>query len=760
MRVTIHGFRCYSHKVFEFKDNANNRIYAASGEGKSTIFQAITWCLYGNLRNTSTRGCDKNPMWVMIEHNGIVVKRERNPVLLSYRDRQGVVYKGPSAQSCIDVEFGNSNMWYATSYIEQGGSNYLVTSPAAARMAVLREMVFMRDDPKKYQDKIRDEIKKVGVDLQVSQQQLTSSINTFNSYLQCNAVDVSNLKSQQEINSLSSQLLDFNKKIEATTEKCRQVSMLESKRQVLSRNISRLESQLAALPQVDQKLVEEDSARIGLYQKYQTLLHDSKKATSNLRAFGAEPPEVDLSRYTELCQHNRIYQENLAKATKIGVPYDKEVIARGIDKITREIELQPLLDQAQAYNAALTQYNQLAQRVFTNVGTQERLNEIPAEIRMMEISRDVIKCPSCDSDLRYQCGGLVKANGGNLYDQNKINSLRREMDDCRAYLSHQVQLEAAKKNLDRLPNPTIPRGSTKKNVYQLHQTLSYLKTIVFVDKPPVSIEEADKRKTWVALKKEAVDAQERLSTMDEVKPVDISRINRLVSSIEERRCVVAEIAYNKSQLDNLQVPDQSSIDLSGAIQECKNMIDTIKTTINKSNVAQTASNYHARMTYLNSLVQAHRHNFSKLDELRVLAIDVECQCLQKIVDNINHFLEVEAEDIFTDPITLMVSLYKTGKTTGVEKSEVNLQVLYKGSESTDLKSYSGGERERFNILITLALQRVCGNGILIFDESLSCLDEVSKEKCLELINRVSLNTTVMIVDHNSPVGDNHLIEIN
>ena len=47
MKITLENFKCYEKKEFDLGDNNMVLISGVSGRGKSTILDAINFCLFG-----------------------------------------------------------------------------------------------------------------------------------------------------------------------------------------------------------------------------------------------------------------------------------------------------------------------------------------------------------------------------------------------------------------------------------------------------------------------------------------------------------------------------------------------------------------------------------------------------------------------------------------------------------------------------------------------------------------------------------------
>jgi DNA repair exonuclease SbcCD ATPase subunit len=54
MKLYLTNFRRYDSVAFEFNDGIT-KITGESGAGKSTIFEAICWCLYGKVTDVTPR---------------------------------------------------------------------------------------------------------------------------------------------------------------------------------------------------------------------------------------------------------------------------------------------------------------------------------------------------------------------------------------------------------------------------------------------------------------------------------------------------------------------------------------------------------------------------------------------------------------------------------------------------------------------------------------------------------------------------------
>ncbi len=174
MKVTIQNFRCFRTEVsFDFKNGAHTLISGDSGKGKSTIFEGISWCLYGNMRNIYPNGTvpsSTNKTCVCIELDNLKITRSYSPEQVKIDILTDGITKtltqGP-AQEYINSKFGSKNIFMSLAYIKQGEKCPLMTASNAERMNLLNEILYGNDNsstfenPEFYLDKLDEELEKI-----------------------------------------------------------------------------------------------------------------------------------------------------------------------------------------------------------------------------------------------------------------------------------------------------------------------------------------------------------------------------------------------------------------------------------------------------------------------------------------------------------------------------------------------------------------------------------------------------------------------
>lgn len=185
MRVKLSNFRKWTDITFDLGDHVT-KVTGESGKGKSTIFDAIYWCLYGKLRSVGPKGINgsrsKTEVIIDMCNPNIQVHRwgQKN-VSIILGDEQ---YTGDMAQSKIDECFGCNDMFLMSSYLRAESIHPLITASPSEK----RELTSLLFPGSSLYDRYKDKLSKLrSIDMQKTVElnnkiiSSTSSISTLES---------------------------------------------------------------------------------------------------------------------------------------------------------------------------------------------------------------------------------------------------------------------------------------------------------------------------------------------------------------------------------------------------------------------------------------------------------------------------------------------------------------------------------------------------------------------------------------------------
>lgn len=141
-------------------------------------------------------------------------------------------------------------------------------------------------------------------------------------------------------------------------------------------------------------------------------------------------------------------------------------------------------------------------------------------------------------------------------------------------------------------------------------------------------------------------------------------------------------------------------------------------------------------------------SLSALEELRELAERVQYESLEETINSINNAMNYVFSKVFDDEIQVELKLFREIKSTKRITAQVNCVAYYKGAVYNRISSTSGGEKNRLNLGMILALNMVTSSPIIILDECTNFLNNRLREKCMAAVKAlVRGRKTVLTVCH-------------
>lgn len=586
LRINLFQFRSWDQLSLEIPIGGITLIKGSSGSGKTTILQAITWCLYGNLRLVSPNFLEnsKSKTKVVLEFprnaEVIVINRQKNPnrLLFTYN---GLSYEDKVAQTMINDIFGSYDIWLASCYIGQGCRNSFLTAPNAGKMELLNSIAFHDEDPAVFIDKI---------DATLSEQSIIykERLNRFNELLaalnlKCSTIDMNRGLTEKDITEINTELETLGNYRKILVEK-------QNKRNIdlgilnnIQQQLKNIQNKIVIIPDPDDNLkylhakyfdtdINQPSS---LSEIIPQIIHRDY-LRNYINSLVIDVSMKDFLSYTITDYNDAAYLEksicemqNLCKSLNVAYNKDKIEEAKnyysGLLSCQERLSIENKLAQIKSeYEKCLIENNKVLPELYlreivsreisvpdysifnTNILKEvlsDKYQEKGKENEFLQSllkSSDVLQCPHCSNSLRYQNFTLHKADttpvnkDDILKQQNRILEINRDIE----YINTQIQ------NKDReLSNA---KANYEREVYLEQKRIDSLKE--------------ENRKIELEMQKRKSDKHYREE--------NINRLSAEINLVEEKLAVLPKVKDNSSKLLSIK-----------EIEEVKNIIrqlDTIK----------------------------------------------------------------------------------------------------------------------------------------------------------------------------------------
>lgn len=341
--------------------------------------------------------------------------------------------------------------------------------------------------------------------------------------------------------------------------------------------------------------------------------------------------------------------------------------------------------------------------------------------------------------------------------QNQTTSnltMRRKMFD---------DLQTQKTSFDNVNELDVSQSTIRTPAVELKSRLTRLTSLVWSPKPPMSSKLAFKfieRKTkFGALEKIVQEMKDKFKPDFVPEKLDVlnSKFQKLKMDLnsgkknyELRTQLQKQIWETSDQIETYTIDPT----LSSRLLETTDLLNHSIWMQDEVLYTQKMKHKQSDLTTLQDECVELQNHCTALSKLKHIAVLTECQQLQSVVDSINACMELVFRRIFDDPITVRLRLFKTLKSDGRTKPNVNLSILYKGAEYDSISQLSGGESARISMGVVLALNRVVGGNLLMLDECFGGLNGDLREESLKCIRElVNPGTTVCVISHEDNEAD-------
>jgi DNA repair exonuclease SbcCD ATPase subunit len=777
MKLFLSNFKCWKNITFTFPDAGKVLISGRSGIGKTSIFQALLFVLFGkgnkiyplNLPNVKTE--------VILEYKNLVIKRTRKPNYLSV-NKDSNLYEDKVAQEIINTSF---NQYFEVfSYIGQKGINSFLNLSSSEKLSLLESLIFSNIDIDNLKDVIKEKISVI----ESENSNLSGKYQTLKDFYLAQkkkVIDYANeikdnpfFKKRESVIKVKTEF--YNKRIHLLTTEIKnnhkEIELLHHKKtqyMLFDQKIIKLQEQLIGKKnELDElNLINLDNKESNLKQLEDRLLYlhkvlkcqELKEKFNSIYSKEIEHLDAEISNYKEPLWNKQSESESV-KMVELHITYNNLH-----EKIEKYLSL------------CKDDYTAEIKNIENTIFSKEKfLSEYLDYVKVRQ-------CPGCGVCLRVYDGDLKLVDTEISFDKFKNVSavkIRNEARALKKVLDSRVKVQKTiDKNIVILKELITEKESIKLPAMSLSELESYIVTnkklsnLLELKEDLVS----GKYKFYSNLALLHTDIQV-LNTKDD--KVDINEVSDLNKKIEDIKVLERQNELNlrnrsRIEKDIISINDQLKMctkdedydsvqEIEYAIEDYKLMIEENQQKIQEYKIAleQLSKQEHLilmKKEYVEIKEKYDRtkeqrniliNDITALHTLKRLVIESESIALTNILETINNTLFKYLNIFFIDQ-TISVKLQSFITTLkGITKPQINVQITHNNND-VDLKNLSGGEFDRIQLAFILTFSEIFNIPFILLDESISSLDETTTEQVMSCFNMIK-DKLILVIAHQQVSG--------
>ncbi|MBI3485604.1 SMC family ATPase [Candidatus Daviesbacteria bacterium] len=712
VKLKLSNFTSYGENPPEL-DFTKFKLAAISGQngaGKSSLLDAITWCVWGDSRAGESSDAlvrlGANEMYVEfsfeLDSHIYTVKRLRNKKsgghsMLELWSNSHNLTEGTikaTQQKIIDSLHLTYETFTNSSFIRQGNAGEFTTKGPTDRKRILADILGL-DHYDKLEEKAKEKAKEAQTKLTLLDYQV----------LEIEAELSTKEEKQKELEQAEKEAKNLQEELKESEHF---IKTIEDEKQIVVSSIQSLKEKVAQINEI-KKEIEEIKLQIDLKlkakQDYQTLL-DQKDII--------EEKNKKLLRLQEEKKDLEIKRSELIK-----VKDELAVIQRKIIELEnrRQIAITTLEVEIKKY--------------------QTQNDSLQKEIEQLKARKDI--CPTCKQPIGLEVNKQIIAKNQKQIEENdqKLQMLNDKLKKCQTFeLKEQAQADEKEKEVKDLEQQT-------KDYQEINKQIMLLEKYADLN---TKLQQAE---TAVKAQQEAIDDLEKIARSKE------TQINNVTKHLDE-----LEIFENKLQEIESKLSAKQTIkeELTQKVMEAKAKVGA-------------ASQLKTRFEQLEDLFKKKLDEKKKLNEDKsiyeelalafgkkgIQAMIIE-QAIPEIEDEANRLLEKLTEG-------RMKVNFLTQKETKTKVASIDGKKDYAIVETLDIiisdemgersyEMYSGGETFRVNFAIRLAISKLLAHRagaklqFLVVDEGFGTQDAPGRARLVEVIDTIKTDfEKILIITH-------------
>ena len=229
MKLILSNFRCHTDEIYEFPQTGLTLIKGVSGIGKSSLFNAIVFALYGNLMHPYTYGATTCGVTLENTALGLEVTRTCKPNRLIAKYK-GKTFEDEAAQGVINKIYGMTfEEFQVSSHFNQDNHGSILSLAPREQLLFIERIAGLTEDYEADRAKIKERIQF----LETEQTKIRTQTSLFETLLEQRALQMKNTTVESEIKTTTGELKGLN---DTTLKKLNTIqTQLKTKRTLLAK---------------------------------------------------------------------------------------------------------------------------------------------------------------------------------------------------------------------------------------------------------------------------------------------------------------------------------------------------------------------------------------------------------------------------------------------------------------------------------------------------------------------------------------------
>ena len=443
------------------------------------------------------------------------------------------------------------------------------------------------------------------------------------------------------------------------------------------------------------------------------------------------------------------FQQMKNLADSLGIDYQKSSIENAkkscrekLNRQTNFTNFQKVLEKVKNLETQLETFSKDEKVVDCKITETLKLLELPSDSNILQIKakyklgkNNIYKCPSCNENLSFTSKGLELENHGFHLKDSDSEKIFANIKFLENRYSMITKLEdSLEKYKEMLKTFDVDSNEDFKGFDCYHEKVVRLEFYDFdLDRYLYLKEKVENAFITKELEDNFI---EKLVYLDPPKNFN-NYYDRFLYLTNNYQLI-------EKELKSLKLSESSQIEEK--IIKCKETLEKIEKLENVKKRLELENRKNEIQEKWNKLCTEKEQTL----KIKKIIETTKSQVFQNLIYSFNTIVSEILTSLFDD-IVIELDMFKEIKGKGV-KSSFNIKIVYRGLEYENISSLSGGEKDRVSIALTIALNIISSNNILILDEPMASLDDEMKEKCLEVIKKYSSDKIVINVCHSITEG--------